>query len=92
MLLSCYCSDGLDESHDKVTQQFILQLLCELITVHNLPLKFLIETGPESHIRDSFDQECLYIITRRVVLDETFDPGRDIRFFFCNMCNVAFRP
>jgi hypothetical protein len=36
---------------------------------------------PESHIRASFDQESLYTITRRVVLDGTFDPGRDIWVF-----------
>ena len=73
--------DGLDECCDKTTQQSILQLLCESITIHKLPLRFLIGSRPESHIRDSFDQESLYTVTRRVVLDETFDPGRDIRVF-----------
>ena len=73
--------DGLDECHDKTTQQLILRLLCEMITVHKLPLRFLIGSRPESHIRDTFDQESLYIITRRVVLDETFDPRRDIQVF-----------
>ena len=82
--------DGLDECHDKATQQTILRLLCETITVHKLPLRFLIGSRPESHIRDSFDQESLYTITRRVVLDETFDPGRDVRVFlrdgFAEIC------
>ena len=73
--------DGLDECHDKATQQLILRLLCELITVHKLPLRFLIGSRPEYHIRASFDQESLYTITRRVVLDENFNPGRDIRVF-----------
>ena len=73
--------DGLDECHEKATQETILRLLCETITVHKLPLRFLIGSRPESHIRGSFDQESLYIITRRVVLDETFNPGRDIRVF-----------
>ena len=58
--------DGLDECRDKATQQSILRLLCETITVHRLPLRFLIGSRPESHIRDSFDQESLYIVTRRV--------------------------
>ena len=71
--------DGLDECHDKATQKEILQLLCETITVHKLPLRFLIASRPESHIRDSFDQGSLYTITHRVVLDETFNPGRDIQ-------------
>jgi hypothetical protein len=73
--------DGLDECHDKATQQLILRLLCQTITVHKLPLRFLIGSRPESHIRASFDQESLYTITHRVVLDETFNPGRDIRVF-----------
>ena len=71
--------DGLDECHDKATQQLIIRLLCETITVHKLPLRFLIGSRPESHIRAIFDQESLYTITHRVVLDETFDPGRDIQ-------------
>ena len=73
--------DGLDECHDEAIQQLILRLLCEMIIVHKLPLRFLIGSRPESHIRDSFDQESLFTITRRVVLDETFYPGRDIRVF-----------
>ena len=73
--------DGLDECHDKAIQQSILRLLCETITVHKLPLRFLIGSRPESHLRASFDLEFLYKITQRVVLDETFNPGRDIRMF-----------
>ena len=74
--------DGLDECHDTATQQLILDLLCETITVHKLPLRILIGSRPESHIRDSFDQESLYRVTRRVILDEKFNPGRDIQVFF----------
>ena len=73
--------DGLDECHGKATQQSILRLLCETITIHKLPLRFLIGSRPESHIRDSFDQESLCKVTRRVVLDETFYPARDIQVF-----------
>ena len=73
--------DGLDECHDKTTQQSILKLLCESIRVHKLPLRFLVGSRPESHIRDSFDRESLYTITNRVVLDETFHPGSDIRIY-----------
>ena len=73
--------DGLDECNDKATQQSILRLLCETITVHKLPLRFLIGSRPESHIRDGFDQESLYTVTQRVILDEKFNPGRDIQVF-----------
>ena len=82
--------DGLDECHDKAAQQSILRLLCEAITVHKLPLRFLIGSRPESHIRARFDQKSLYTITHRVVLDETFNPGRDIQVFlrdgFAEIC------
>ena len=82
--------DGLDECNDKAIQHSILRLLCETITVHKLPLRFLIGSRPESHICASFDQESLYTITHRVVLDETFKPGRDIRVFlqdgFAKIC------
>ena len=50
----------------------------------------MIGSRPESHIRDSFDQESLYTITRRVILDETFNPGKDIYVFlrdgFAKIC------
>ena len=75
---------------DWATQKLILQLLFKSITVHKLPLRFLIGSRPESHIRTTFDQESLYTITRRVVLDETFDPKRDILVFlqdgFAKIC------
>ena len=82
--------DGLDECHDKATQQLILRLLCDTITVHKLPLRFLIGSRPDPHIRDCFDQESLYTVTRRVILDETFNPRRDIQVFlqdgFAKIC------
>ena len=83
--------DALDECHDKATQQLILRLLYETIAVHKLPLRFLIGSRPESHIRDSFfDQESLYTVTRQVSLDERFDPGIDIQLFlrdgFAKIC------
>jgi hypothetical protein len=84
--------DGLDECHDKATQQMILQLLCETITVHKSPLRFLIGCRPETHICASFDQESLYTITHQAVLDETFNPGRDIKVFledgFAKICDA----
>ena len=87
--------DGLDECHDKAIQQSILQLLCKVNTDHELPLRFLIGSRPESHIRVSFDHESLYTITRRVVLDERFNPAKDIEVFLqdgfteiCAQCHM----
>ena len=82
--------DELDECQDNATQQLILHLLCETVTARNLPLRFLIGSRPEFHIRASFKQEALYTITQQVVLDETFNPGKDIRVFlrdgFAEIC------
>ena len=82
--------DGLDECQDMANQQSILRLLCDTITVHKIPLRFLIGSRPESHIRVSFDQKSLYTITRRVVLDKRFEPARDIEVFlrdgFAKIC------
>jgi NACHT domain len=82
--------DGLDECHDKATQQSILQLLCKMSADHRLPLRFLIGSRPESHIRASFDHQSLYPITQRAVLDENFNPRRDIQVFlqdgFAKIC------
>ena len=72
--------DALDECHEGETQQLILHLLCETITVHKLPLRFLIGSRPEPHICDSFHQESLYTVTRQVNLDERFD-SRDIQLY-----------
>ena len=79
--------DGLDECQGKKTQQSILQLLCETIIVHKLPLRFLIGSRPESHIRDIFDQESLRTVTQRVVLDESLIPEEILRCF----CKMALR-
>jgi hypothetical protein len=52
--------------------------------------QYILGSRPESRIRASFDQESLYAIPRRVVLDENFNPGRDIEVFledgFAKIC------
>ena len=67
--------DGLDECHDKATQQSILGLLCETITVHKLPLRFLI--GSPNFISATALTRNLYIeslgkssSTRRLISEE----------------------
>ncbi|KAF8150920.1 hypothetical protein B0H34DRAFT_156525 [Crassisporium funariophilum] len=73
--------DGLDECESHGTQQAILALISEAVGTHKVPLRFLIGSRPEAHIRESFDKTSLYTITRRVVLDESFAPNRDIKVF-----------
>ena len=86
--------DGLDECPEKADQQSILQLQYETIAENKLSLRFLIGYRPESQFRNSFDQGSLCAVTRRVVLDEMFDPRRDIRVFlqdgFAKICAKKF--
>jgi hypothetical protein len=70
--------DGLDECDGHETQQLILEIIYEAVAIHKLPLRFLIASRPEAHIREAFNQPTLRSITKRVVLDESFDPNQDI--------------
>ncbi|KAJ7918034.1 hypothetical protein B0H13DRAFT_1607901 [Mycena leptocephala] len=46
--------DGLDECEDQKVQQEILCLIGQAVTEQQLPLRFLIASRPESHIREIF--------------------------------------
>jgi hypothetical protein len=70
--------DGLDECDDHETQQLILEIIYEAVAIHKIPLRFLIASRPEAHIREAFDRPTLRSITKRVVLDESFGPNQDI--------------
>ncbi|KAF8806213.1 hypothetical protein BYT27DRAFT_7224517 [Phlegmacium glaucopus] len=73
--------DGLDECRGNETQQNILALISQAVVDKKIPLRFLIASRPEAHIRESFDQSNLHTITRRVVLDDSFNPKKDIELF-----------
>ena len=71
--------DGLDECQPEGNQiqQNILALISKAV-IDKIPLRFLIASRPEAHIRECFDQIDLHTITRRVVLDDSFNPNKDI--------------
>ena len=73
--------DGLDECLGFETQKRILRLIGEALEKYNLPLRFLITSRPEAHIRELFDTSPLNQRTRRIVLDGSFHPDCDIRIF-----------
>jgi len=84
--------DGLDECQGSETQKCILRLIGEALQEHNLPLRFLIASRPEPHIREIFDTSLLNQRTRRIVLDGSFYPDRDIRIFLeDNFVEIAGR-
>ncbi|KAL0566451.1 hypothetical protein V5O48_015560 [Marasmius crinis-equi] len=75
--------DGLDECSDEETQ---LRILSTILSAYRQqpcpPLKFLVCSRPESWIREAFDAPGLGMLTKCVVLDETFEPAKDIERYF----------
>ena len=70
--------DGLDECESHETQKLILEIIYEAVAIEKIPLRFLIASRPEAHIREAFDRPTLRSITKRVVLDDSFGPNQDI--------------
>ncbi|KAJ7879495.1 hypothetical protein B0H14DRAFT_1603619 [Mycena olivaceomarginata] len=70
--------DGLDECNSKPTQSRIIKIIFQTIVETGLPMRFLICSRPEPHIRETFDSLPSTITFRRLILDDTFNPGRDI--------------
>ncbi|KAJ7074564.1 hypothetical protein C8F01DRAFT_1043818, partial [Mycena amicta] len=74
--------DGLDECDSKDAQTRIIKIIFQILLATGLPHRFLICSRPEPHIRETFDS--LLASGRRyrhLVLDDTFDPDRDIRLY-----------
>ncbi|KDR78527.1 hypothetical protein GALMADRAFT_29439, partial [Galerina marginata CBS 339.88] len=73
--------DGLDECGKPEAQQYILKLVANSVSKFPIPLCFLIASRPEKAIRDSFNDQPLFAMTDRLILDEKYDPDDDIRLF-----------
>ncbi|KAJ7074618.1 hypothetical protein C8F01DRAFT_1242847 [Mycena amicta] len=74
--------DGLDECKSKVVQTRIIKIIFQLLLASGLPHRFLICSRPEPHIRETFESLlALGHSYRHLVLDDTFDPDRDIRLY-----------
>lgn len=69
--------DGLDECQDNATQTHILTLIAGA----QLPIRFLVASRPEPHIRKTFESSFLARRTRRILLDDSFKPDEDIRVY-----------
>ncbi|KAJ7432549.1 hypothetical protein B0H11DRAFT_793492 [Mycena galericulata] len=70
--------DGLDECDGKPMQKRIVTMIFRMLVENHLPIRFLICSRPEPNIRETFDALPPNAHFRRLVLDETFNPGRDI--------------
>ncbi|KAF9263185.1 hypothetical protein L218DRAFT_831810, partial [Marasmius fiardii PR-910] len=69
--------DGLDECHSTSDQQQVLSLVVSAMQ-HKLPIRFLICSHPESHIRDQFNQQNLRQFTTSILLDGDLTVNQDI--------------
>ncbi|KAJ8076257.1 hypothetical protein PM082_000676 [Marasmius tenuissimus] len=75
--------DGLDECGNEETQLRILAIIqsaCEQNP--QFPLRFVICSRPEAWLREAFVDERLRKLSKVIVLDESFEPNRDIREYY----------
>ncbi|KAJ7120777.1 hypothetical protein C8R44DRAFT_877115 [Mycena epipterygia] len=70
--------DGLDECNGKPTQNRIVTMIPRMLIENHFTIRFLICSRPEPNIRETFDSLPPNAHFRRLVLDETLNPSRDI--------------
>ena len=73
--------DGLDECLDKDSQTNLVQLLSSSVARYQLPLKFLIVSRPEFHIKSAIAIAGEQSIVSHLELNNDFLPDDDIRCF-----------
>ncbi|KAF8150923.1 hypothetical protein B0H34DRAFT_801828 [Crassisporium funariophilum] len=74
--------DALDECRDPKVQCYIVSLINEGLQQHkNLPLKFIITSRPESHIRTAFEIGNIDRISSRISLQDYFGLHDDVQVF-----------
>ena len=73
--------DGLDECLDKDSQTNLIQLLSSSVARYQLPIKFLIASRPELHIKSAVAIAGEQSIVSHLELNNDFRPDDDIRCF-----------
>ncbi|KAJ6527325.1 hypothetical protein DFH09DRAFT_1094824 [Mycena vulgaris] len=71
--------DGLDECADHKVQQQILRLFIRAIRDHHLPIRLLIASRPEPHLREILEKEDTFTICRHFALSADKSAFDDIR-------------
>ncbi|KAJ7478173.1 hypothetical protein FB451DRAFT_1131521 [Mycena latifolia] len=74
--------DGLDECADHKVQQQILRLFINAICNHHLPIRLLIASRPEPHIREILEREESSAICNHYLLSVDNSARQDIRIYF----------
>jgi len=73
--------DGLDECLDRGAQTNLIQFLASAMAQNQLPLKFLIVSRPESHIKLAVALASQQATISHLELNNDFLPDEDIRLF-----------
>ncbi|KAJ7478157.1 hypothetical protein FB451DRAFT_182137 [Mycena latifolia] len=74
--------DGLDECADHKVQQQILHLFIDTIRDHHLPIRLLVASRPEPHIREILEREVTSAICHHYLLSVDNSARQDIRIYF----------
>ncbi|KAJ6531501.1 hypothetical protein DFH09DRAFT_1044504 [Mycena vulgaris] len=74
--------DGLDECADHKVQQQILRLFIRAIRDHQLPIRLLIASRPEPHLREVLEKEDTFAICRHSALSADKSAFDDIHKYF----------
>jgi len=78
--------DGLDECGDGNTQKYILEVLSRAVSRISFPFIFLIASRPEQAIRNTFNKLSMSIITKRLPLDDRYEPDADMKILIESKC------
>jgi hypothetical protein len=79
--------DGLDECLDKGAQTNLIQFLAYAVARHQLPLKFLIVSRPEAHLKLAVALASEQTTISHLELNNDFLPDEDIRLFLTDKFN-----
>ncbi|KAJ7035378.1 hypothetical protein C8F04DRAFT_1098243 [Mycena alexandri] len=71
--------DGLDECEDERIQQDILRLLIDAVRAHQLPMRILLTSRPEPHIRNILESQANFDMCRGLELSPDESAYADIR-------------
>lgn len=70
--------DGLDECDGDDKQCGIIDVICTAVSRHRLPFCFLVASRPEPHIRDAFNHDKLFKLSRNIPLIEDSESNNDV--------------
>ena len=73
--------DGLDECHGSSVQCSLIRLVSKALIHIPVPLILLVASRPEPHIRTTFNLLSKSHASRRIVLDNSYEPDADIKEF-----------